>query len=68
MLFFSMIREKKQHYLRVIEWFGEYILTGELNKNFKFNSRIRKSNGFLDEGMLPIEDIVAVLKYKTHQI
>lgn len=61
-------KEKKQHYLRVIEWFGEYILTGELNNQFKFNSKMRKSDGLLDEGMLPVEDIVAVLKYKTHQI
>ena len=63
-----MIREKKQYYLRVIECFGEYILTGELNKHFEFNSRMRKRNGFLDKGMLPVEDIVAVLKHKTYQI
>ena len=61
-------KEKKQHYLRIIEWFGTCILTGELNKQFKFNSRKSKSDGFFDEGMLPVEDIVAVLKYKTHQI
>ena len=54
-------KEKKQHYLRVIEWLEEYIL-------FKFNSRMRKSDGLLDEGLLPVEDIVAVLKHKTHQI
>lgn len=59
---------KKQYYLRAIEWFGKYILSGEPNNLFKFNSRKRKSDGFLDEGVLPVEDIVAVLKYKTHHI